>query len=78
VASRQGGYGEPVAPTESKYDQAVRALLNEGSRGLLANDQTEDADEVDEQSQTRTRGPEVADPGGTSVTSGRGDVHSPL
>lgn len=49
MASNKAESGEPVSPTESKYDQALRALLKEKSKGVPTDDRAEDADKADEQ-----------------------------
>ncbi len=43
---------EPGEPTESKYDQAVRALLKEKSKGLVVDEEAKAADKMDHQGQT--------------------------
>ena len=48
MASNKAESGEPVAATESKYDQAVRALLKERSKGVPTDDKAEEADKADE------------------------------
>jgi len=49
MASNKAESGEPVLPTESKYDQAVRALMKEKSKAVMKDDKAEDADKADEQ-----------------------------
>ncbi len=49
MASNKAESGEPGPPTESKYDQAVRALLKEKSKGVPPADEAEDVDKADEQ-----------------------------
>ena len=48
MATDKAESGERVSPTESKYDQAVRALSKERSKGLPTDDNAELADEADE------------------------------
>jgi len=48
MATNKAESGEPVSPIESKYEQAVRALLKEKTKGDPADDKTEDADKADE------------------------------
>jgi hypothetical protein len=49
MASNQAESGKPDASAESKYDQAVRALMKDRSKGVPTEDEVEDTDAGDDQ-----------------------------